>query len=261
MNLVDAHCHFDFPAFDNERDSIMAALAKAGVDRMVIPGVRQADWGQVASTAASHEGLYYCLGIHPWFIDEHERPALDYLAQELRAAPRNCVGLGECGLDRLRGSLDKQQWWFEAQVELARDLDLPLVIHSVRTNDEVFDTLKKKRFQGPALVHAFAGSEQQARKLTEFGIFLGVSGIITYDRARKTTEAIASAPLSSLILETDAPDMPPAGVEKGRNSPTRLPEILSALVKLRPESEDVIRHALRDNVYRLYRWRESVDKP
>jgi TatD DNase family protein len=254
MELVDAHCHFDFSAFDGQRESIMAELRTAGIDRIVIPGVRKPDWEQIATLASSHEGLYYCLGVHPWFVQEHQPDALDDLAAQLSAAPETCVALGECGLDRLHGDLEPQKWWFEAQVEIARDLDWPLVIHSVKTHDEVLSTLKRLRFDGPVLIHGFSGSEQQARKFADFGAFVGVGGVITHERARKSRKAIASLPLSALVLETDAPDMPPAGVAKGDNSPVYLPRTLDALQSLRSESRDELLEALRANVNRLYRW-------
>ncbi|MBS3803925.1 MAG: TatD family hydrolase [Oleiphilaceae bacterium] len=254
MDLVDAHCHFDFSAFDGQRGTIMSALHATGIDRLVIPAVREPDWGRIAALAASDEGLYYCLGVHPWFVKEHQTDVLDDLQARLSATPENCVGLGECGLDRLHGDLESQQWWFEAQVEMARDLDWPLVIHSVKTHDEVLATLKRLRFDGSVLIHGFSGSEQQARKLADFGACLGVGGVITYDRARKTRRAIARAPLGALVLETDAPDMPPAGVAKGDNSPVYLPRILEALQELRSEPRDELVEALRANVNRVYRW-------
>ncbi|WP_404368432.1 TatD family hydrolase [Marinobacter sp.] len=254
MGLVDAHCHFDFPEFDGQRAAIMDQLASAGIDRIVIPGVREQDWDRVKRVSSAHRGIHYCLGLHPWFIDDHEESALESLRQQLQARPEGCVALGECGLDRIHGDLDRQQWWFEAQVEMARDLGWPLVVHSVKTHDEVLATLKQYEFDSPVLLHGFSGSEQQAQKLADFGAFIGVGGVITHDRARKTRRAIASLPLSALVLETDAPDMPPAGVEKGANSPVRLKQILGSLLELRKESEEEVVSALEDNVSRLYRW-------
>ena len=255
MKLVDAHCHFDFPMFDGHRDEILARSLSLGIERVVVPGVRQDDWDRVEATVLAHDALYYCLGIHPWYIDDQSSDALDELERRLSRRPARCVALGECGLDRLRGDLDRQRPWFEAQVELARDLGWPLVIHSVKTHDEVAATLKSCRFSGRALVHGFSGSFQQATKLLDLGCKIGVGGVITHERARKTRSTVARLPLDALVLETDAPDMAPAGVEKGQNSPEYLPQIFDALAGLRIESDEQIWQTLKDNVEGLYGWR------
>ncbi len=257
MALVDAHCHFDFTEFDSQRERILADMAERGIERLVIPGVRRQDWDRAAETAAHHAGLFYCLGIHPWYVDEHSDDDLTELRRRLEARPDGCVALGECGLDRIHGELDRQQPWFEAQVQLARDLDWPLVIHSVRTHDEVLVTLKRFGTRAPVLVHGFSGSKEQAGKLVDLGCYLGVGGVITHERASKTREAIAQMPLEALVLETDAPDMPPAGVAKGDNSPVNLVRVLDALCELRSESEERIREALAANVKALYRWSDT----
>lgn len=253
LGLVDAHCHFDFPVFERRRTSLLAQARAAGITDIVIPGVRRCDWPRVQA-AAEHPGVHYCLGIHPWFVAEHKSADLDALKDALSSRPPGCVALGECGLDRLHGTLAEQQRWFDSQVEIARDVDVPLVIHSVRTHDEVAAVLRRKQFSGRVLVHGFSGSEQQARKLIELGCFIGVGGVITHDRATKTRGAIARLPLSALVIETDAPDMAPAGVAQGANSPLNLPLVLQALAALRTESIEVLAQALRANVKTLYRW-------
>lgn len=255
MGLVDAHCHFDFPVYDGHRDSILAESSTLGVTRIVLPGVRRCDWDRVVATALAHGQLYYCLGVHPWYVDEHQPEALDDLAERLSGKPERCVGLGECGLDRLHGVLERQYPWFEAQVELARDQGWPLVIHSVKTHDQVAAVLKACRFSGSALVHGFSGSYQQAKKLVDLGCKIGVGGVITHKRAHKTRATMARLPLEALILETDAPDMAPAGVEKGQNSPQYLPYIFRVLAELRSESAKQLELALEANVSALYGWR------
>lgn len=254
MQLVDAHCHFDFPRFDDDRDGVLARASAGGVKRLVIPGVRQSDWSRGRELAAQVEGIDYCLGIHPWFIAEHGPEALAELELALRTWSPAPVALGECGLDRLKGELAEQQPWFERQVDLARKLALPLVVHSVRCHDEVAAVLARKRVDVPVLVHGFAGSYQQASRLVALGCYLGVGGVITYDRARKTRDALARVPVESLVLETDAPDMPPAGVRPGNNSPEQLPSILSALAALRPESEAELAGQIWTNTAKLYGW-------
>ncbi|ROT93549.1 TatD family deoxyribonuclease [Marinobacter sp. R17] len=250
--LVDAHCHFDFPCFDGEREQILQDFHAHQGGGLVIPGVEAATWSRVQAVAASDASMRYCLGIHPWFVDGHTDADLERLKSILSSRPADCVALGECGLDRLHGDLATQRPWFEAQVDLAVELALPLVIHSVRTHDEVAAVLRRRRLVAPVLVHGFSGSPEQARALTDMGCYLGVGGVITYSRARKTRRAVAEVPLERLVLETDAPDMPPDGVRKGDNRPTYLPFVFKALCELRSEPEAQIREQLLANVETLY---------
>lgn len=252
MKLVDAHCHFDFPQFDGRRFSALDAALSNGVVGLVIPGVRRPDWERVRETALAHSGLYYCLGIHPWFVDEHSIADLESLEQVLRSRPERCVAIGECGLDRLRGDMLTQYPWFESQIELASKLGFPLIIHSVKAHDEVHATLKRGSWGGRALLHGFSGSYQQAIKLVGQGCFIGVGGVITHSRARKTRDTVARLPLESLVLETDAPDMAPEGVEAGANSPVYLRRIFECLSEIRSEKPDLLASVLFANARLLY---------
>jgi len=252
LKLVDAHCHFDFPQFDGHRFSALDAALSNDIVGLVIPGVRRPDWGRVQETALAHSGLYYCLGIHPWFVDEHSIADLESLEQILGSRPERCVGIGECGLDRLRGDMSAQYPWFESQIELASKLGFPLIIHSVKAHDEVHATLKRGSWGGRALLHGFSGSYQQATKLVGQGCFIGVGGVITHPRARKTRDTVARLPLESLVLETDAPDMAPEGVEAGANSPVYLRRIFECLSEIRSEKPDLLASVLFANTQLLY---------
>lgn len=252
MKLVDAHCHFDFPFFDGRRASELEVASEEGLAGLVIPGVRRPNWARVRDTALAHTGLYYCLGIHPWYIDEHSGEDLKTLEKAVRARPPRCVAIGECGLDRLHGSMSDQYPWFEAQIELASELGFPLVIHSVRAHDEVHATLRRMNWNGRALLHGFSGSYQQASKLVELGCFIGVGGVITHPRSRKTRDTIARLPLESLVLETDAPDMAPEGVAAGANSPVYLRRILECLSEIRGEPSDYVASVVFANTELLY---------
>ncbi|MCG7200933.1 TatD family hydrolase [Marinobacter pelagius] len=257
MRMIDAHCHFDFPRFDGGRAKALADARALGVLGAVIPGVRRPDWSRVRQVADAHRELWYCLGIHPWFVGEHRDEDLQALEDQLSARPERCVGLGECGLDRLHGTLDQQQPWFERQVAIAARLNLPLIVHSVKAHDEVHATLRRANWSGRALIHGFSGSYQQAAKLVDLGCYIGIGGVITHDRARKTRDTVARLPVDCLVLETDAPDMAPAGVEPGQNSPVYLPRILDDLAMLRGVDASAIAPQLLANVCSLYGWSED----
>lgn len=252
--FVDAHCHLDFPAFDGTREEVLERCRALGISRLVMSGVRAAGWPRLQKMSAEHRSLFYCLGIHPWFVAEHDSLSLDALERVLSDRSSGCVGVGECGLDRLKGSLDEQLPWFDAQVDIAERQRMPLVIHSVRANDEVANVLRQRQFSQASLVHGFSGSEQQAKKLHDLGCYLGVGGVITYSRAAKTRRALAAMPLGSLVLETDAPDMPPSGIASGENSPEHIAMIFRALCDLRSEPEEVVRENILKNTRELYGW-------
>ena len=252
MRLFDAHCHFDFPEFDERRDQVLAAARALGVSGLVMPGVRRADWGRLASLSKPEAGLWYCLGIHPWFVDEHDEEDLGALEAGLERRDPKCLGIGECGLDGLRGSIDNQTPWFAAQVQIASRFDLPLVVHSVKAHDQVAALLRSERWQGRALIHGFSGSYQQACHFIELGCYIGVGGVITHKRAKKTRDVVSRLPADVLVLETDAPDMSPAGVPKGRNSPEYIPEIFAQLAELRGDNKEQLAEVLMTNVGKLY---------
>ncbi|MGO1691982.1 MAG: TatD family hydrolase [Marinobacter sp.] len=252
MKLIDAHCHFDFPCFDGRRSNELNVASSNDVVGLVIPGVRRPDWARVRDTALGYSGLYYCLGIHPWFVREHSAGDLESLESALSARSERCVAVGECGLDRLHGDFSAQYPWFEAQVDLASKFGFPLIIHSVKAHDDVHVTLKRGGWGGRALVHGFSGSYQQAIKLVDQGCFIGIGGVITHPRARKTRDAVARLPLESLVLETDAPDMAPKGVEVGANSPVYLRKIFECLSEIRTEKTDYLASVLFANTCLLY---------
>lgn len=250
--LVDGHCHFDFPDFDGIRQQEWVSAQSGGVRGLVIPGVRRADWQRVQSFADPDKGFWYCLGIHPWFVSEHKSSDLQVLEQMLAPMPSGCLALGECGLDAVQGDISGQEPLFRGQIQLAGRYNLPLVVHSVKSHDEVHAILKSENWQGRALIHGFSGSYQQATKLVDLGCFIGVGGVITHERARKTRDTIARLPTGALVLETDAPDMAPAGVEKGRNSPALLPQIFRTLAELKSQHQETLARQLLDNVATLY---------
>lgn len=256
--FVDAHCHFDFAVFDGQRERILDEAGRFGLESIVVPGVAPENWQRIQALAEADSRLWFAPGIHPWWVDGLPEGALEQLESMLGAAHTRCVAIGECGLDRLRGVLEHQQPVFLGQIELARRYGLPLLIHSVRTHEEVLALLRRSGFAGRGLLHAFNGHWQQAIKLLDQGLFIGVSGAITYPRAKRTREAIARLPLEALVLETDAPDMPPAGVRKGENTPLNLPMIFDCLCELRSESPQRIADQIFDNTQRLF-WSESLE--
>ena len=255
MSFVDTHCHFDFPPFsEHESDSLQQAAA-AGVEKIIVPAVAASRFQRVLSLAENHPALYAALGLHPMAVAEHNDAAVALLEQHLKQRPAKLVAIGEIGLDLYIENplFEKQQALLDAQLKLARDYDLPVILHSRRTHDKLAMQLRRIDLPRRGVVHGFAGSLQQAEAFIKAGYAIGVGGTITYPRASKTRETIARLPLASLLLETDAPDMPLCGFQGQPNRPERVVNVWQTLCELRNEAPELIRDTLRENTRRLFR--------
>jgi TatD DNase family protein len=249
--LVDSHVHIDDEVFDGDRVQALARAAEAGIRLMVVPGIDAASWPRIAALCARHAELVPAYGLHPLFLARHRRADLDALRERL--VDGAAVALGEIGLDFYVKELDRdlQRDYFEAQLALAHELDLPVIVHARRAVEEVL--LALRRMPGlRGVVHSFAGSEQQAERLYEMGFHLGIGGPVTYPRARRLRDLVASMPIEHLLLETDAPDQPNAGHQGTRNEPVRMLETLRTIAELRGESVEAIAAATTANACRLF---------
>ena len=213
--LIDTHCHLDAPEFNEDRDAVITAARQAGLGAIVVPAVFRRNWDTVQALAEREPDVWFALGLHPLYVNDAGPDDLEHLRQRVMAVrdhPR-FVGIGEIGLDYFVPGLDpaRQQAVFEAQVRLAAEFGLPVILHT----------------------HAFNGSPQQAQHLIGLGMAIGFGGAMTFDRARNIRRLAASLPAESLVLETDAPDISPAWVHPGRNQPAELARIAQVLAELR----------------------------
>lgn len=252
MKLTDSHCHLDFDRFDTDREQVIRNAAANGVHRIVIPGTESHRWPKLHGLAALYPGLFYALGVHPWFLHDEPEDWRQQLAERLEQRPAKLVAVGEIGLDAAVDlPMAQQQAFFQAQLRLAAEHALPVILHARQTHDPILKQLRRFRPNG-GVIHSFSGSLQQAEAYIELGFKLGVSGLITYERAAKTRQVMARVPLEALVLETDAPDMPLCGRQGQRNEPARITDILTTLAILRGESEDSIGAATEENVSKLF---------
>jgi TatD DNase family protein len=250
--LVDSHCHLDAPEFDRDRDAVIARARAAGVSRQVVPAVSAAGWPKLRSICAGTDGLFPAYGLHPMFLQEHRDGHLAELDDWIQRE-RPCA-IGECGLDFFVDGLDPraQQHFFDGQLELAREHALPLIVHARRSVDAVIASIK--RIGGlRGVVHSFSGSAEQARQLAQLGFMIGLGGPVTYERANRLRKLAAGVPIESLLLETDAPDQPDAGIRGQRNEPARLANVLQVVADLRGETPAAIAAATSANAGRLFR--------
>jgi TatD DNase family protein len=261
MYWIDSHCHLDAAEFDADRDAVRASARAAGVATCVIPAVEASNFDTVRLLAHQH-GDVYALGIHPMYTPqaaEADLLALDAQLQQHRSDP--ClVAVGEIGLDGFVPGLDmaRQQLFYKAQLRLAQQHGLPVILHVRRSADLLLQGLRHTPVKG-GIAHAFNGSLQQAHMFIDLGFKLGFGGALTYERALQLRRLAAELPLDALVLETDAPDIPPhwlyvtaeqrlRGMPQGRNAPDQIPRIAQVLADLRGVSLETVRLATRANV-------------
>ena len=249
--LDDSHCHLDAPEFDADRDQVVARARAAGVAWQLVPAVDRSGWEKLRGLCAADPGLRAAYGLHPMFLDRHRPEHLDDLAQWL--ARERPAAVGECGLDFFVDGLDPdaQRGYFHAQLALAREHSLPVVLHARRAVDEVITALRRTGgLRG--VVHSWSGSEEQARQLFDLGFHLGIGGPVTFERAQRLRRTVATMPLEFLLLETDAPDQPDARHRGQRNEPAHLGEVLRTVATLRGADPGDIAAATVANATRLF---------
>ncbi|NGM88276.1 TatD family hydrolase [Parapusillimonas sp. SGNA-6] len=243
--LIDTHCHLDATEFNLDRLDVVERAGERGISGIVIPAVSRSNFGAVRVLAHSFKGGSYALGIHPICMREAQEDDLAELARQIERSlddPR-FVAIGEIGLDFFVPELAepdvraKQEAFYSAQLDLAEQYALPVLLHVRRSQDIVLKHLRKRRPIG-GIAHAFNGSFQQAQQFVDHGFALGFGGAMTYTRARQIRRLAEQLPLDALVLETDAPDIPPAwlGEPKGppvRNEPGEVARIAQVLAELR----------------------------
>lgn len=258
---IDCHVHLQDPALACRIDEVMAQARAAGVEWMVCNGTRAADWDAVAALARSQRHVVPCFGLHPWHIDDARGDWLERLDDHLRAVPS---AVGEIGLDRLMKDADEtaQQFVFITQLDLARRLGRPVMIHCLRAWDSMLDVLRGQTALPPGIMfHGFGGSVEHVKPLAELGAYFSFSGTVLDDQRRRARAALAAVPLDRLLVETDAPDMLPPrpyrpyalsdGDGKYRNLPANLPAVLRGVADLRGLGENEFIEIVWQNARRL----------
>jgi TatD DNase family protein len=230
--LIDTHCHLDAAEFDADREAVHAAAVAAGVERFVIPAVAVDSFAKAKTVVGRYPGCVAAYGIHPLYVMQARDSDLDILRDWL--VQEKPVAIGEIGLDHFVSEVDpvRQEFFFVEQLKLARDLDLPVLLHVRRAVDPVLKQLRRIGVRG-GIAHAFNGSRQQADEFIKLGFALGFGGAMTFSGSTRIRELAKTLPLESIVLETDAPDIPPAWLNGGRNAPAELTKIADGLAVLR----------------------------
>lgn len=257
--LIDSHCHFDAAEFDPDRDAVLQRAVARGVSHLVVPAVDAASWPALARLCAENPRLHPAYGLHPMYLDSHRPEHLDELRQRLAAG--DAVAVGECGLDFFVEGLDadRQRYFLDAQLHLAQEFGLPVILHARRALDAVIGAIR--RVGGlSGVVHSFSGSLEQARLLQREGFCVGIGGPVTFERAQRLRRVVAALPAEQLLLESDAPDQPPQAHRGQRNSPEFLDEVLAVVAALRGETPEQTARTTRRNTMRLFGLEQAPER-
>ena len=235
MKIIDTHCHLDFDVFKHDRHDVLNRARENGLCAFVIPAVRQSTWSSLIALCDQTSDMYYALGLHPMFIETHELSDIESLRDCV--ANNQPIAIGEIGLDFYDRSLqaEKQVIIFEQQLQLACNVNLPVILHVRKAHEEVLACLKKFPVTG-GIVHAFNGSLQQAERYLEHNFKFGFGGMLTYERSSKLRKLASELPIESIVLETDSPDMTVKQHRGERNSPEYLLHCLCSLAEVRDMS-------------------------
>lgn len=249
--LIDSHCHLDFEVFDNDRSDVLQRARDNNISDIVIPGTEKVFWDRIKQLCKNHTQLHACYGLHPYWVSDHNKQDIEKLKEYIDS--NRPVALGECGLDFRPQQADKktQLYFFEAQLDIAESHQLPVVIHSVRATEAVIQTIKKfKKLKG--MMHSYSGSQEQARQLIDLNFFISVGGSVTYDGAKNIKQVVKNIPLTSLLIETDAPDQPDEKNRGKRNEPAFIVNTVKVISEIRGESTDMIAEQTTINAKKLF---------
>jgi len=252
--LVDTHCHLDLVVFDADRAEVLARAREAGVSRVLIPATDIASSRRVVALAEQHAELRAAVGVHP---NEAAAFSLETLAElrDLACHPK-VDAIGEIGIDLYWRTvdLDKQQQAFRAQLELAAELDRPVIVHDRDAHAEVLNGLGDVPPGAGVVLHAFSGDMAMAERALAAGYYLGVDGPLTYKKNEPLREVFRAAPLEHILIETDAPYLTPQARRGSRNEPAFVRYVAEKLAEVRASSIARIAAATTANAARLFRW-------
>jgi TatD DNase family protein len=237
VKFIDSHCHLDFNEFDPSREALVEECIAQGIERFIVPGISLAQSEQLIQFKAKYPHVHIAAGLHPYFLDTHDESHLAQLFYFAKKNTHQLVAIGECGLDRHIANIEKQTYLFEQQIILANELSLPLIVHHRQSHDLIAQSFKRCKPKFGGVIHAFSGSMQHANFYIKHGFKLGVGGVITYERAKKTRHVIAQIQAQHLVLETDSPSMPLSGFQGEINTPLQIPQVFKTLCELKPHSE------------------------
>lgn len=252
--LVDSHCHLNYEGLIDRQPEVLAAARDRGVSAMLNISTRESEWDAVVATATREADVWASIGIHPHEADAH--PDMDRAKLVARADHPRVIALGESGLDYYydHSDRDQQKRGFRAHIAAARDTGLPLIIHTREAEDDSFAILNEEMGKGafPALIHCFTASADFAQKVLDLGLYISISGIVTFKNAKELKAVAATVPADRLLVETDSPFLAPVPHRGKPCEPAFVVDTASYVAELRGVSLESLAETTSDNFYRLF---------
>lgn len=252
--IFETHAHYEDNAFDKDREVILEELPEKGIDYVVNVSSEVSRVDKVLELAEKYPYIYATVGIHPGNTAELDEERFQWLKDKARQP--KVVAIGEIGLDYYWDTPDRptQKIWFERQMELARELKLPMIIHSRDAANDTFQIMKEAKAENiGAIIHCFGYGAEQARQYLNLGYYLGIGGVITFANAKKLKEVVEYAPLEQLVLETDCPYLAPVPYRGKRNSSIYLTYVAQEIARIKNIDYDTVLKVTMDNARRFYR--------
>ena len=225
---VDSHAHYDFDAYDGDRDELLSGLPAAGIDAVINVGAGVMSSYRSLKLARQYGHVYASVGVHPHYVDQMTDADLDTLRK--LAADERCVAVGEIGLDYhyKRSTPANQRKWFEMQLQIAKDLDLPVIIHSREAVSDTLEILREHEIRR-GVVHCFTDDEKTAEAYASLGLYIGIGGVITFPNAQHVARAVQAVGISRVLIETDCPYLAPIPFRGKRNDSLKLEYICAKI--------------------------------
>lgn len=253
IKLIDSHCHLDDDRYDINRTNIIKRAKQQGVEQIILPATTAKRWEKVKQIAKSYTGVFPAYGLHPMFMQQHDRQHIGQLDEWLDR--ETSIAVGECGLDFFASNKNARQQieLFNAQLQLAKSHHLPVIVHVRKALDQVISLLRKNNTAFGGVIHSFSGSLQQAQQLSDLGFKLGIAATVSFDRAQKLRAVVTQINADTLLLESDAPDQPGIHHRGELNQPAFIVEHLKTIAQLRGISEEALSEILNQNTRSLFK--------
>lgn len=252
--IFDTHAHYDDEAFDEDREELLEMLPQKGIAKVVNVGASLSSCKRTIELMNRYDYIYGAIGVHPNETAELTEESFEWLRQQCQL--EKCVAVGEIGLDYYWDEPEReiQKSWFVRQLNLAKELKKPVVIHSRDAAKDTVDLMTaEKAGEIGGVIHCYSYTKETAKTFLDMGFFIGIGGVLTFKNARKLKEAVEYIPLERIVLETDCPYLAPEPNRGKRNSSLNIPYVISVLADLKGVDEETVRRAAWENAHKLYR--------
>lgn len=252
--IFESHAHYDDESFNDDREKIINRLKEKNITKVINIGADIESSVKSISLAEKYDFIYASIGVHPHDVENMSKDDINELKS--LASNKKVVAIGEIGLDYYYENSPKeaQKLWFREQINLAKQVQLPIIVHTREASKDTFDIIQDtKAYELGGVIHCFSGSKEMALKYVDFGYYIGVGGVVTYKNAKKLIEVVQAIPLKNILIETDSPYLSPVPNRGKRNDSTNLKYIIEAIAKIKDISEDEVITTTYNNGLNLFR--------